>query len=222
MSVAQAKALLQRANAKRARGDWATYVALLSAASDLGLPEAQENLGAWCLEGIRDSSGRWLLRCSPRRAVRLLSSAAQANNKAAMFTLGYCHDVGLGVGADAAQALRWYRRAARAGVVEATMNMAVKYAELGNVQASRRWLRRAADQGHPEARLEIAKSVVFGRYPKKRKQAAIGELRKLARLELEPEASEAKLALADAYRCGAGVKKSERMSSAWRSKAKTG
>ena len=63
---------------------------------------------------------------------------------------------GLGVRADAGEAVAWYSKAARAGDAKARWNLALCYRDGDGVARSRSrcryWLQRAARQGHAEAR----------------------------------------------------------------------
>jgi TPR repeat protein len=72
-----------------------------------------------------------------------------------MTNLGYMHFNGLGVRADRAEAIRWYRSAAAAGQAVAQYSLANMY-ENGwgvakDMTEARRWYAAAADQGDADA-----------------------------------------------------------------------
>lgn len=177
-------------------GQWAQYVRHLKSAARHGHAAAQENLAGWYLEGIRDPTGRVILRRSPTTAVRLLESAVAAGRLNAVFTLARCFDMGLGVTRDSAKALALYRKAHRSGDPLAAWNLAILYRELGEQRLSDQWFLRAANDGDSDAIIEVAKLTQSRKWSRNRAQQAIRRLRKLARDDHDPEAIGARELLA--------------------------
>ena len=96
-----------------------------------------------------------------REAVRWwkLAASARDGNPRAWFYLGTCFDNGMGVRKSVVEAMRWYRRAADAGVPEAQYNLAFGYRDGAGVRqdAKRavRYYRMAATQGYPDAQRDL-------------------------------------------------------------------
>jgi hypothetical protein len=85
-----------------------------------------------------------------------LQARAEAGDPWAQLNLGAAHDHGLsGIEPDAARAVFWYRRAARAGLAEAQFNLAHCLASGAGVtrndDEAAIWMRRAAEQGLADA-----------------------------------------------------------------------
>ncbi|MDZ7841406.1 MAG: SPOR domain-containing protein [Gammaproteobacteria bacterium] len=81
--------------------------------------------------------------------------AAESGDVVAAFNIGVLYAQGLGVEADAVEAVRWYRRAALAGYANAQFNLGAAYyrgegAEV-NVSQAVSWWEKAAEQRHAEA-----------------------------------------------------------------------
>ena len=80
--------------------------------------------------------------------------------------LGTLYEYGWGVAANGKEALRWYRRAAEQGEVEAQANLG-SLLLAGTIVApdyaqAHKWLRTAADQGDVKAQLNLARSYRHG------------------------------------------------------------
>ena len=86
--------------------------------------------------------------------------------------LGYMYDVGEGVPADKAMAMKLYRRAWRLGDHAAASNLAVLYREQGKTRTMFQWFRRLADAGDGSAQLDMAKCYLDGRGVRRNLQAA--------------------------------------------------
>ncbi|WP_171160246.1 tetratricopeptide repeat protein [Usitatibacter palustris] len=95
-------------------------------------------------------------------AFRLFRARAESGDKNAFLNLGYFYDVGLGVRKDQAEALRWYRRAARAGDSAAASNIGTVYREAGRHRLALEWFKRAASMNDGDAEVEIAKHYLEG------------------------------------------------------------
>jgi TPR repeat protein len=74
----------------------------------------------------------------------------------AQFNLGAYYAQGTGVPQDAAEAAKWYRKAAEQGDPDAQFELGVCYKNGPGVRKSKsqavKWLQLAASQGHGEAR----------------------------------------------------------------------
>lgn len=68
-------------------------------------------------------------------------------------------------------ALKWYRRAARAGDSCGAANLGTSYAALGRVALARKWLSSAVTQGHHDAAVELGGLYVQSGKPADRVQA---------------------------------------------------
>ncbi len=83
------------------------------------------------------------------------------------------YDVGEGVSADKAEAMKLYRKAWYRGSHAAATNIAVLYREQGKMRTMFRWYERVALPGDGSARLEIAKCYLSGSGVRKDVQAAL-------------------------------------------------
>jgi len=83
-----------------------------------------------------------------------------------MYSCGYCLLHGEGVEHDLRAALRWLRRAAQQGEVDACHELGMAYLREGRTgrRLARRWLRAAADHGHAGAR-RVLDEVAAGLHP---------------------------------------------------------
>jgi TPR repeat protein len=89
-------------------------------------------------------------------AYRLFLQAATAGHASAKNSVGYFLDQGLGVRKNAAQALLWYRRAARHGDLGAYSNVAISYRNAGNAKQATAWFQKAAEKGDAGASIDLA------------------------------------------------------------------
>ena len=88
--------------------------------------------------------------------------------------LAYIYDVGLGVEADKALAMRLYQRAWRRGrEIVAANNIAILYRERGDHRAMFKWFCRAADEGDGSAALDMAKCYLTGHGAQRDQAAAL-------------------------------------------------
>ena len=80
-----------------------------------------------------------------------------------LLRLAYMFDIGLGVEADKAFAMRCYQRAWRRGHSDvAANNIAILYREAGDRRAMFRWFVRAAERGDDGAQVDLAKCYLDG------------------------------------------------------------
>lgn len=90
-----------------------------------------------------------------------------------LHALGYMYDVGEGVTADKAVAMKFYRKAWYRGSHAAATNIAILYRERGKRRTMFRWYERVALAGDGSARLEMAKCYLSGAGARKDVQAAL-------------------------------------------------
>lgn len=100
------------------------------------------------------------LRGEYREALALWQPAAGSGDEVAAFNIGVLYARGLGVDADPAQALRWYRQSALAGYANAQFNLGAAYFNGAgterNVGQAISWWEKAVEQNHPEAMYNLA------------------------------------------------------------------
>lgn len=118
----------------------------------------------------------------PQRAQELVRRAAELGHAGAACRVGDAHFRGRGVPKDAAEAMRWYRRAAEGGDVDAMANLLgdLKSEDAAKQAESLRWLERAALAGQPHA-LHVAS----GRPPGSLEAFAAQSLEEIARLAVD-------------------------------------
>ncbi|MFD1844186.1 tetratricopeptide repeat protein [Sphingomonas qilianensis] len=83
------------------------------------------------------------------------------------------YDVGEGVAADKALAMKLYRKAWKRGSHAAATNIAILYRETGNKRVMFRWYQRVALAGDGSAQLEMAKCYISGTGVRRDVQAAL-------------------------------------------------
>jgi TPR repeat protein len=138
-------------------------------------------LGAWLQEGLVDDRGTTVAKPAPKKAVDWLERAANHSHPTALHELAYCYDMGLGVQADRAEAIKLYRRAIRAGEPLSAVNLAICYREDGNIRAYRHWIERGAESESTEAILQFAEWRLSRRTTTAQKKQAVKALRTLVR-----------------------------------------
>ena len=90
-------------------------------------------------------------------AFRLFLASAKAGDSGSQVNLGNFYIDGIGVKANRAQALRWYRRAYLLGERSAASNIGLVFRDEQKLKYALRWFERARDLGDGDANLEIAK-----------------------------------------------------------------
>ena len=144
------------------KSGWRRHIAMLKRRADSGDFAAMTDLGLNLLEGIQDRRGRSLVQRNPAAALVWLRLAADRGDATAAVTVGYAYDVGLGTRADVELAIRWYRRAARAGSSMAASNLATVYRDLGKPRLAFRWWMRAFDMGDGDAAVDVGYGYQYG------------------------------------------------------------
>ncbi|PWJ15789.1 tetratricopeptide repeat protein [Jannaschia seohaensis] len=147
-----ARILLTGPSAGVAR-DPARAAAILAPVAEAGGTEAAYYLGLLYLGGTGVEADR-------ARALELLTGAAEGGYAPAALELGRIFSEG--PDADPAEAERWLRRAADAGLPEAQTRLGLALIE-GTPEEGMRWLRRAADAGGVVAQRELGTRLLMGR-----------------------------------------------------------
>jgi len=119
-----------------------------------------------------------------------LRADAERGDPWSQLNLGAAFDNGIGVAADPAQAILWYRRAAEQGLAQAQFNLGHSYA-MGNGIAQDyaeavRWLTLAARQGMAEAQHLVGVSYMEGLGVKVNRNEARRWLRQAAAQHYQP------------------------------------
>jgi TPR repeat protein len=134
--------------AARLSGPPEERAALVRAAAEAGVAEAQAVYGQMLLDGA--GVGR-----DQREALRWFSRAAAAGHVIAINMVGRCYDLGWGVAIDKARAVEWYRAAAHRGLDWGMYNYATLLALGHGIDQDRTaalsWLRQAAALGNAKA-----------------------------------------------------------------------
>lgn len=148
MSASQFAALDPQWLAQQLAGEPQRAAALILAAAQIGVPEAQALYGQILLDA------RGVARdCEQAR--NWFQKAAHADHAMAMNMLGRCHELGWGGAIDLLIAAYWYQQAAARGLDWGMYNYANLLAADGCVLCDRTqalaWYRKAAAQGHAKS-----------------------------------------------------------------------
>ena len=153
-------AQLLRERSEEAGGRGSAAVVDLERAAGLGDPTAQAIMGSYYLVGAEGVAR------DQRRALELLTSAAEAGDVRAQTNLGYMYASGEGVAPDDEQARLWYGRAAETGLVRAQVAYA-RFLEEGrggdsDAQEAARYYINAASAGSVVAQARLGALIVSG------------------------------------------------------------
>jgi len=100
------------------------------------------------------------------RALSLWQQRAAKNDPVAQFSIGVMYERGLGVAVDTAEAVRYYRTAAKAGFAAAQFNLGAAYESGRGLEKSlpqaAHWWRQAADQGFTRAQYNLGVLYYYG------------------------------------------------------------
>jgi len=107
------------------------------------------------------ASAQWE-RGKLRSAFRLFLTGAKRGDPSAQHNLGYFYDVGVGVKANRAAALYWYKRAFRRGYRTAASNIGTIFRDEEKIKQALSWFQRAIKLGDADANLEVAKIYLRG------------------------------------------------------------
>lgn len=158
-------------------------------------------------------------------AGNLLMSAAEQGDPGAEQMLMRMFSEGKLFAADPEkETLKWTRKAAEQGYMQAQYALAELYAnKLGDTKAAVEWYSKAADQGHPDAYFKLASILENGAKDVKADGAKSTQLYQIAASEYDVFAqkgdSNSQNSLASMYEKGQGVKKNMELAFKWYEKA---
>ena len=114
-------------------------------------------------DGIRNANGRILSKAQRTLCVSSIAPGSrECGGGNAAGSLGHAYDVGQGTKRKVAQAIRWYRRAARSGDSTATSNLATVYRDAGKAGLAFQWWKRAADMRDGDAAVDVGYCYQYG------------------------------------------------------------
>jgi len=96
-----------------------------------------------------------------KSAFKLFLQAANAGHASAKNSVGYFLDHGIGTRKSSAQAVIWYRRAARSGDLSALANMAISYRDRGDLRQAKAWFEKAIEAGDSGSAIDLAKLLLM-------------------------------------------------------------
>ena len=124
-----------------------------------------------------------------------------------LFLIGRCYENGDGVGKDKAEAVKWYRTAARCGSSDAMFELSKCYTFGIGVRRNRttasKWLRNAAESGHVKAMCQLGNNCLFEYGNEYNPRKAVRLFQKAA----EKGDSWGMFYLGECYEDGIGIKK---------------
>lgn len=165
----------------RSPSAWSAWFLHLAGLALDGNHEAQLVLGEWFLDG-HSIGKRVILERSRKRGLHLIEVAAHSGYRDAWLALADCLSGAVGTRRDSRLAIRWYERAARAGVRGAAYNLAMELRVMRQYAKALVWLRRAAAQDDEEAILTLAADeVLVPRLDRARRRRLITLVRSVAR-----------------------------------------
>jgi hypothetical protein len=147
---------------RRAARDWRRRIAGLRREVSAGDVDAMAELGQWLQHGAQDRHGHAIIRRNPRAGFRLLLRAAASRQAEVAFPLAWAYDAGLGTRRDKREALRWYRRAWRAGRSTAALNIAILHRDDRELHLAFRWWKRAAEHGDGDGAVDAGYCYQYG------------------------------------------------------------
>ena len=100
---------------------------------------------------------------APTASTQELIKKAETGDAQAQFRLGSAYETGQGVGRDAGEAEKWYRRAAEAGLAEAQNSVGSILQARGQFTEALPWYEKASNQGHALATNNLAYLYDLGR-----------------------------------------------------------
>ncbi len=96
-------------------------------------------------------------RGNQRKAFRWFLAAARLGDEQSQVKVGYDYAYGVSGGADAAEAIRWWKRADRQGSWDAAFNLGMYFRDRKEWYKALCWFERAHELGDKDALVEIAK-----------------------------------------------------------------
>lgn len=135
----------------------------LQKAAAEGNGDASWELGCEFEEGAVDDKGRLVVRPDVKRAVAAYKRAARLRSTLGLVALGYCFDLGKGVGQNKRRALECYTTAWRIDKsLTAAVNIATIHRDRGDHARAFRWWQRAANLDDGDALLDIGYLYYYG------------------------------------------------------------
>ncbi len=143
-------------------------------AAEQGHPAASFSLGFLLYNGYGLDTDVCLLNASPGRAAQWLKRAAELGMPRAQRIVGRMYATGEGLPVSADLAIYWTGKAAKQGSLAGQYDLALLYAELGDLVESHAWFAVLADKGYPGARINmgrLAKTMTRGAMSRARVRA---------------------------------------------------
>ena len=165
----------------------------------------------WTFGGGEDESGT-VIEPIPEMVMRLANEMNQHGDATA---LGDCYLEGVGIEKDTAEALKYYRQAAKNGFAEAQVDLALQLFAKGDKAESLEWLRKAANQGNANAQNYLGNCCLNGIGMEKDPPQGLQWVTKAANQGL----AVAQLNLGKIYYLGVFVDKNEIEAKKWMRKA---
>ena len=125
----QGAALLRVNAGRRAQGDtvsmpWKPLIAAVLISLAFPPPcGAQGNISSESSAAVREKAIEALIQGDYERSLEILEPLAHAGDPIAQYVMGYAHEEGLGREPDLEAAVRWYKRAAEGGHLEAMVRL---------------------------------------------------------------------------------------------------
>lgn len=156
--------------AKRAAkaGDYRTAERNWSRLADLGITEAQIELGTLYVEGAEG------VPAQPARGLALLEAAAAKNEPRAILALGEAYEKGGAIPQNTGKAIRLYETAWDAGETRAATALGDLYVDIGHPAQAIEWYEKGFAAGTPKAAFKL------GRLYEKKKLGAADPVKALA------------------------------------------
>lgn len=142
-----------------------------------------------------------------------------SNSDEVMFSIGQCYDVGHFLKQDIAEAVKWYRKAAEHGHLQAQYNLGICYANGDGVEKDMteavKWFREAAERGLAKAQYNLGYYYEIGEGVERDMTEAVKWYRKAA----DQGIAEAQANLGVCYLKGEGVYENKNEAKKWFLKA---
>lgn len=142
--------------------NWPKHRAVLEGRALAGDTESMADLGLLLRDGIQDRRGRAIVRRNLKKSFFLLCRAADRGHDVAACALGYAYDCGLGTVRNRNLALRWYKRAWRAGESAAATNIATVYRDERKHRIAFQWWKRSESLDDGDAAVDVGYCYQYG------------------------------------------------------------
>ncbi|HEY0702029.1 MAG TPA: tetratricopeptide repeat protein [Candidatus Acidoferrales bacterium] len=138
-----------------------------------GDPEAEWEVAERYADGSKDLRGNILVKRSTARATPWFRRAAEHGSVPAQNTLGVLLSSGKSAGKNVEEALRWFKKAFRAGEQAAAQNIAITYRENGDFKSAVQWLQKAVRAGDGDAYVQLGIHYYWGKGVSSNPKAAV-------------------------------------------------